>query len=99
MVEETGCDFVAGRGTNSQGDSRQIAKVLERRLATVEEKFRQLQALYEEHTPIVSRAVLHRMLGTLEHCKTEFAWLKRLAKDAREDRLKERGVPIDAEDA
>ncbi|WP_188647734.1 hypothetical protein [Marinithermofilum abyssi] len=62
-----------------QGDSRQIAKVLERRLAMVEEKSSQLQALYEEHIPIVSRAALNIMLGTLEHCKTEFAWLKRPA--------------------
>ncbi|GGE18102.1 hypothetical protein GCM10011571_19890 [Marinithermofilum abyssi] len=45
----------------------------------VEEKSSQLQALYEEHIPIVSRAALNIMLGTLEHCKTEFAWLKRPA--------------------
>jgi DNA-binding PadR family transcriptional regulator len=77
------------------GNQEDIYRILLKRQEEQELRVQKLKDLYEEHVPIVPRGVLHMMWGAYEHAVTQLHWLQRLVKDAKEGRLKERGVPLD----
>lgn len=69
------------------GDQRKIADVLRRKLEQVEQRAEFMKQVYEEHVPIVPRAVLHLMISGYEHGLTTTRWLERLLRDAEEGAL------------
>ena len=80
------------------GDPSQIAEILEKRIEQCEQFIIKMKDVYDEHIDIVSRGVLHLMNGCREQSKTELKWLKRVYKDAQDDRLKESGVPLELDE-
>jgi DNA-binding PadR family transcriptional regulator len=77
------------------GDAEQIHTILLAKLAEQEKRVKKMRTVYEEHKHLVPRGSMHIMMGHCEHAETELRWLERLAKDAAEGRLKERGVPLE----
>jgi DNA-binding PadR family transcriptional regulator len=77
------------------GNDDEIAAILQKKIEQCEENVQKYKNLYEEHVPIVPRAVLHMMYGSYEHLETELKWLKRLHQDALDHQLKEVGNPLD----
>lgn len=77
------------------GDQEEIYRILQGKLVEHQRKVQQMWELYEEHIPIVPRAVLHMMMNAYEHGLTQVRYLERLMKDAKDGRLGERGKPLD----
>jgi DNA-binding PadR family transcriptional regulator len=73
-------------------------RIYEQLLGKIDEQRRMVEALrevYVSHISTVPRSVLHMMKGRVEHAEVELRWLERLAADAKEDRLKLHGEPIE----
>jgi DNA-binding PadR family transcriptional regulator len=77
------------------GDEEQIVATLQKKIKQCEANIKMFKDLYEEHIPIVPRAVLHMMYGSYEQAEAELKWLNRLYQDALEHRLKDFGTPLD----
>jgi DNA-binding PadR family transcriptional regulator len=78
------------------GDQRKIADVIERKLAQTKEWTERMMQVYQEHIPIVPRAVLHLMIAGYEHGLASVRWFERLLEDAKAGRLVERGKALEA---
>ncbi|MEK3720743.1 PadR family transcriptional regulator [Paenibacillus sp. FSL H8-0034] len=79
------------------GDQGRIYEIIVKKIEEQKLKNRKMKDLYEEHIPIVPRGVLHMMYCSYEHGLTQLRWLERLAKDAKEGRLSEEGLPLDGQ--
>jgi DNA-binding PadR family transcriptional regulator len=79
------------------GDSGRIADRLRSKIKEQQDLTSRMGELYEEHIQTAPRSVLHVMLGSYEHALTELKWMKRLLRDAEEDRLQETGSPLPKE--
>ncbi|MCS7458950.1 PadR family transcriptional regulator [Paenibacillus doosanensis] len=77
------------------GDQDEIYAILAKKVEEQQTKVQQMRDIYEEHIPKVPRGVLHLMMSAYEHGLTQLRSLERLAQDAKEGRLRERGTPID----
>ncbi|MEK8127783.1 PadR family transcriptional regulator [Paenibacillus filicis] len=77
------------------GNQERIYEQLQIKLEEQRRAVSSLQEVYHSHIDEVPRSVLHMMKGRLEHAEVELRWLERLAADAREDKLKDVGQPIE----
>lgn len=77
------------------GDPKRMHALLQSKLEEQRKLAAFLQELYDSHIDQVPRSVLHMMKGRLEHARVELRWLERLTADAKNDRLKEYGTPIE----
>jgi DNA-binding PadR family transcriptional regulator len=77
------------------GDQERIHKVLLEKLKEQRERVKTMEQVYLEHIQTVPRSVLHMMKGQWEHAIVELRWLERLAEDADNRRLNDRGCGVE----
>lgn len=86
--------FFAALSFVRYGDQEEIKVIIQSRIELFEKEAERMWALYEEHVPHASRAVLHMLYGGYRYTVTELNWLKDLYKDAAADRLSDVGEPL-----
>lgn len=75
-------------------DQSKVEKLLEERIRETEHQVNLAYQVYEEHTQLVPRAVLHIMYGSYEHTLTELKWLQRLYEDVVARKLNDIGSAL-----
>ncbi|MFW5435536.1 PadR family transcriptional regulator [Paenibacillus apiarius] len=86
--------FFAALSFVKYGDQEEIKAIIRARIEAFEKEVERMWALYEEHVPSASRAVLHMLYGGYRYTVTELNWLKELYKDAEANRLGDVGEPL-----
>ncbi|MBT2289936.1 PadR family transcriptional regulator [Paenibacillus albidus] len=78
-------------------DPDKLAVLLKERILEAEHEVNLAFQIYEEHIPLVPRAVLHMMYGRYEHGMAELKWLKRFYEDVAQYKLNEVGKALNLE--